>query len=286
MRTRDSSTTDVAACYHRIPRGNSHSMNRSNPCEEQSVSMTEEEYDALPFYGDAVPHAHAAFLETLAHMRGLQPAPAARARVLELGCGVGSNLLPMAERYPEARFLGIDLSGRQIEMAQSLAQECSLGNAQFRQADILKLGGELGEFDYIFTHGVYSWVDAAVRDKLLAICREHLAEQGIAYVGYKTYPAWHQFEMIRELMLYGSRNAASRAEKIARARGALAALQALLLSDEQKNQRTIAEINLLNQLPDGYLWHEYLEAISHPVYFHQFLAHAGRTGCNSWAMEP
>ncbi len=61
-------------------------------------------------------------------------------------------------------------------------------------------------------------------------------------------------------------------------RGALAALQALLLSDEQKNQRTIAEINLLNQLPDGYLWHEYLEAISHPVYFHQFLAHAGAHG--------
>ena len=85
----------------------------------------------------------------------------------------------MAERYPEARFVGVDLSGRQIEMAQSLARECSLGNVEFLQADIMQLGADLGEFDYIFTHGVYSWVDAPVRDKLLTICASVWRSRGL-----------------------------------------------------------------------------------------------------------
>ncbi len=242
------------------------------------MSNVTEEYDAMPFYGDAVPHAHPAFLETVARLRGMQPAPAVRARVLELGCGVGTNLLPMAERYPEAQFLGVDLSGRQVEMAQAVARDCSLANVEFRQADVLQLGDELGEFDYVFTHGVYSWVDEAVRDKLLALSRQCLAEQGVAYVGYKTYPAWHQFEMIRAMMHYSSQSAHARAEKIAGARSALSALQGLLSPQGPRHEALLAEVARVTALPDGYLWHEYLEAVNHPVYFHQFLTHAVAQG--------
>jgi 2-polyprenyl-3-methyl-5-hydroxy-6-metoxy-1,4-benzoquinol methylase len=108
------------------------------------VSSVTEEYDAVPFVGEAVPHAHPAFLETVTRLRGMRPAPAEKCRVLELGCGVGSNLLPMAERYPEATFVGVDLSGKQIEMAQSVARECELANVEFRQADVMQLGDELG----------------------------------------------------------------------------------------------------------------------------------------------
>ena len=47
--------------------------------------------------------------------------PRREARVLELGCAAGQNLVPLAERYPEATFLGIDISGNQIEVAQRVA---------------------------------------------------------------------------------------------------------------------------------------------------------------------
>lgn len=238
------------------------------------VSSLTEEYDAVPFVGEAVPHAHAGFLETVARLRGMRPAPAEKARVLELGCGVGSNLLPMAERYPEATFVGVDLSGRQIEMAQSVARECGLVNVEFRQADVMQLGDELGQFDYIITHGVYSWVEAPVRDKLLSLARTLLAEQGVAYFGYKTYPAWHQFEMLRAMMLQNSRDVATRQEKLSRSRATLAVLNSLLSADAAKHGTLLAEIARLAQLPDGYLWHEYLEAVNHPVYFQEFHAHA------------
>ena len=238
------------------------------------MSSVTEEYDAVPFVGEAVPHAHSAFLETVVRLRGLRPAPAEKARVLELGCGVGSNLLPMAERYPDATFVGIDLSGRQIEMAQSVARECELTNVEFRQADVMQLGDESGPFDYIITHGVYSWVEAPVRDKLLALTRALLAEQGIAYFGYKTYPAWHQFEMLRAMMLQSAREVATRQQKLTRSRATLAVLKAMLSTDAAKHEPLLAEIARLAQLPDGYLWHEYLEAVNHPVYFREFHAHA------------
>jgi methyltransferase-like protein len=55
-------------------------------------------------------------------------------------------------------------------------------------------------------------------------------------------------------------------------------LQGLLSTDAQNNQAVLAEVARVMQLPDGYLWHEYLEAINHPVYLHQFLAHAAAHG--------
>jgi SAM-dependent methyltransferase len=237
-------------------------------------NSTADSYDAVPFFGGTVAHAHPEFMETVAGLRGMRPARAAGARVLELGCGVGGNLLPMAERYPAARFLGIDLAERQITMAQDMARQCSLANIEFRRQDIRELGRELGQFDYIISHGVYSWVEAAVRDKLLAVCRDLLAPQGVVYVGYKTYPGWHTNDAIRQAMLEATRTATTPQEQIARSRSALAFLQASLPADDPRATAMRSELEQLARLPDDYLWHEYLESVNYPVYFRQFVEHA------------
>ena len=39
------------------------------------------------------------------------------ARVLEIGCGGGGNIIPLAAAFPDARFVGIDLSPVQIGQA-------------------------------------------------------------------------------------------------------------------------------------------------------------------------
>src|SRR5690606_15423820 len=83
-------------------------------------------YDAVPYPGLAVTRSQPDFLETVARLRGLAPAPAANARVLELGCAAGQNLIPLAERYPQATFVGVDISQRQIQDARTLASELSL----------------------------------------------------------------------------------------------------------------------------------------------------------------
>ena len=50
------------------------------------------------------------------------------------------------------------------------------------QSDIASIGSEIGTFDYIIAHGVYSWVDDGVKEALLRLIDEHLAEDGIAYI--------------------------------------------------------------------------------------------------------
>ena len=46
---------------------------------------------------------------------GLKPAPGAR--VLEIGCGTGRNLIKAAQTYPEARFFGLDVSTEMLTSA-------------------------------------------------------------------------------------------------------------------------------------------------------------------------
>ena len=39
-------------------------------------------------------------------------------RVLELGCSMGANIIPMAEDLPESQFVGIDLSAKQVKLGK------------------------------------------------------------------------------------------------------------------------------------------------------------------------
>jgi SAM-dependent methyltransferase len=224
--------------------------------------------------GLPVVHAQPDYLETVARLRGMQPTAAACARVLEVGCGVGENLLPLADRYPKARFVGVNESAHQLEVAGQVAREAALENVEFRRQDLLELDSALGMFDYIIANGVYSWVNAPARDKLLAVCRDHLSPQGIAYISYKTYPGSAVHEMFRNMMLYDARGASDTTEKVARARMFLEFLGASVSENEPYGALVRGELALLNQQSDGYLLHDHLEAFSHPVYYPDFVQHA------------
>src|SRR6266567_6321347 len=89
-------------------------------------------YDAVPYSVGAFPQTRPDRLATLATLFGLHPASPARARVLELGCAAGGNLIPMALAGPAARFVGIDLSARQIDDARATARELGLTNVDFQ----------------------------------------------------------------------------------------------------------------------------------------------------------
>src|ERR1043165_5096540 len=121
----------------------------------------------------------------------MHPAPPNHCRVLELGCASGGNLIPMSLSWPGSRFVGIDLSRRQIRDGQEMIREIGLNNVDLVCQSILDVPRELGTFDYILCHGVYSWVPPDVQNKILEICRDHLQAQGVAYVSYNTFPGWH-----------------------------------------------------------------------------------------------
>ena len=236
------------------------------------------QYDAVPYPGLPVVRSQPDFLASVARLRGLQSATVNQARVLELGCAGGQNLLPLADRYPGARLVGIDLSGNQISAARQVVDDLGMTNVEFRQQDILELDASLGTFDYIIAHGIYSWVEEPVRDKLLSLCRELLAPQGVAYVSYKTYPGWHLHDMVRDMMRFDSRNAQTPSEKIQRARMFLDFLANCFTTEGAYDQLIRAEAEPLAKQSDAYLWHDHLAPISHPVFFRQFMAEANGHG--------
>src|SRR6187549_342213 len=96
-----------------------------------------EAYDRVPYPSSSQHRTHPDHLAVLALLHGLEPAPPERCRVLELGCADGGNLLPMALEMPESRFLGVDLSPRQIEAGEAFAAELGVANLELRAASIL-----------------------------------------------------------------------------------------------------------------------------------------------------
>src|SRR6185437_7616371 len=78
-------------------------------------------YDLLPYESAPYPHSRPERLATLATLLGLTPANPSEARVLELGCGFGGNLMPLAELYPRSQFVGLDASSRQIADGKAVA---------------------------------------------------------------------------------------------------------------------------------------------------------------------
>lgn len=223
-----------------------------------------------------VPRSQPERLATIARLRGMQPQDAGAARVLELGCASGQNLIPMALRNRQSKYLGIDASARYIAMARQTAADLGLANVEFRRQGILELGAELGTFDYLIAHDVYSRAPADVRDRLLAICRGHLAPQGLAYVSYKTYPGGHLHDTLRAMMLYDSRDARTAAQQTATARMLLEFLGVSLSTENPFDQFARGELASVVKQSDASLRHNYLEGVNHPAYFSQFMAHASR----------
>jgi SAM-dependent methyltransferase len=74
------------------------------------------------------------------HILPLVPAMTERldegASLLDLGCGRGRALLMLAERFPQSRFLGYDLSEAAISYATAQAEERGLDNVSFVQRDL------------------------------------------------------------------------------------------------------------------------------------------------------
>ena len=230
-------------------------------------------YDDHPFV-----ETHPDNLAALGRLFGLSPAPPERCRVLELGCALGGNIIPMALSMPESTFVGVDLSARQIEVGLGEIAALGLTNVQIMARDILDVDASFGTFDYIVCHGVYSWVPEPVQQKILQICREHLAPHGIAYISYNTLPGWHMRGMIRDLLLREVDPSGLPEERIARGRAFLSFLEHLPGRMSPAQTWLKSELKLLGQLSDQYLLYEHMVEHNRPQYFRDFARDAARAG--------
>lgn len=236
-------------------------------------------YDEVPYSESCFHVSHPDHLAALAVLHGVPAPPVERCRVLELGCARGGNLLPMALELPDSTFLGVDLSERQICEARETAERLGLSNVDLRAMSLTEVDASFGTFDFIVCHGVYSWAPDVVREKILAICSENLAPNGLAYVSYNTYPGWHERGMVRELMLFHTRKVAAVAGRIEKARAFPAELARVLMNASGPYASVLREEGkLLRASDEAYFFHDFLEDDNHPTYVHEFLTCAGRHG--------
>jgi methyltransferase-like protein/SAM-dependent methyltransferase len=246
--------------------------------------MSKSNYDQMPYPNLSHSYTHPDKLATHAMLLGMKPAKPDSCRVLEIGCAGGINLSGMALVLPGSSFVGIDNSAAQIEEAHNVASVLNLKNLTFKHMDILEVDSKLGQFDYIIAHGIYSWVPPQVRDKLLEICTQNLAPQGIAYISYNTYPGWHTLGMMRDMMLYHTRNTDDPMEVTAQSTELIEFLADAvapnsmggMYKDLFKIYASVSQDRLTGWRDEAAMLHDELSEYNDPLYFHQFVEHASR----------
>ncbi|HEV8379087.1 MAG TPA: class I SAM-dependent methyltransferase [Tepidisphaeraceae bacterium] len=228
-------------------------------------------YEEIPYESTPIHHAHPDVMATSAFLLGLDPPPVPTSRMLELGCSTGGNLITIALSFPEATFVGIDLSPRQIAEGRAIVEKLGLNNVSLHAKSILDIEQDFGRFDYIICHGVYSWVPEEVRKKILSICSHNLSPAGLAYISYNTYPGWHVRGMMREMLNYHVRNTADPRQRIVEGRAFIDLLAKTVRDPDGPYGKLLArEADIVRASPDWYLYHEHFEQDNRPLYFHEF----------------
>jgi methyltransferase-like protein/SAM-dependent methyltransferase len=246
---------------------------------DEAIEKVRADYDAAPYDSHAFPESAPGRLAAIAYLFGLDTPELSSARVLEIGCAGGGNLIPFAAAHPQARAVGIDLSQRQIDQGRRRVQALRLDNMELLQGDIAGMDlATLGQFDFIISHGVYSWVPENVGEAVLSATGRLLAPEGVAYVSYNVYPGWKAKEIVRDAMLLFGGDPETPDEKVRHARGTVDFLEDVAPA-ESVLARALADYKAVGgNAGDYYLLHEELETFNLPCYFLEMLQRARAHG--------
>lgn len=221
-------------------------------------------YDDVAYPGFPYPRTHPDHLGGLGRAFGLAPAGC---RVLEIGCGDGMNLVGMAAAVPSLSGLGIDVVAGALERGRGFARRLGLMNVELREADVRGVG-DLGSFDFVIAHGVYSWTPPDVRDAALALAARSLAPDGVAFVSFVCQPGGHLRTMVREIGLLGEDPEAL-----------YGTLLPLLAGRTDPYARVMEfELSRIRSRPHSSLIHDDLSEAYAAVWLKDFVAHADAHG--------
>lgn len=242
---------------------------------EPSQSLLASSYDDVPYTSSVYQQSQPNRLHALAKMKGLNPPAIETAKVLEIGCSFGGNILPFAILNPKSKVVGLDLSDRQIQVGRQLIEQVGLDNVTLISGDISQVTFE-EKFDYIICHGVYSWVPESVREAILKAVEKYLSPNGIAYISYNTYPGWKEKDIVKDLMNFGCKLNDDPDTRYQQAASMLNFTKAL----HEENHLSFKHMDWLNAVLENtsksYVIHEYLEYFNQPFYLKTFIEQVNR----------
>ncbi|MBK8256859.1 MAG: class I SAM-dependent methyltransferase [Polyangiaceae bacterium] len=237
-------------------------------------------YDRVPYESAPIVATSPENIALVSRLEGGPAPPLHGFSFLELGCGDASNLLALAFYRPHATFVGVDASCTHIEKGRAAAQKLGVHNVQLHVGDVRALGPEVGApFDFIVSHGVFSWIPNKARIAMLEAIRDRLAPSGLGYVSYNAYPGWKLRGMVREIMLNAARDTEEPLARAEKARKAVTNLRELITENRHPYETLLAtELEMAARCSLSYILHEYLSADNEAFYVRDFITLANDHG--------
>ena len=238
----------------------------------ENVKIVQKSYDDAPYKSKTFYYTQPGRQQMVLKLLGFKTPDLKNARVLEIGCSFGGNIIPFALENPKAEVIGIDLSSVQIEEGNRIIENLGLENIRLIHQNVLDFDEKLGKFDYIICHGVFSWVNEEVQRGILNVIKNHLSENGSAILSYNTYPGWKNLEVARDVMLFRDEMLKNRGEQINESnavkygRGAIEFLSQFSILNEKIKDG----ITGIKEKDDYYILHEYFEENNQPLYLYNF----------------
>ncbi len=238
-------------------------------------------YDDLPYDNKPDLRTHISAIAGVAKVFELKTVAVSEARVLEIGCAWGANLIPMAESFPKSEFVGVDLSKKQVEMAEATLKNMpkKLKNIKIKNKSFTDLTAKKdGKFDYIIAHGIYSWISKEKQDALIKKCAELLSDKGVIHISYNTLPGWNMVKTVRDLLKFHTKDTETfkgKGEDIGRI---LEFVSQNTSGDSSYGKFFADEWEQIKDKKLSYILHDYLEVENNPCYFSEFMSKAESNG--------
>lgn len=199
------------------------------------------------------------WLACVAQLQGFEsPDVAAPFRYAELGCGLGINLLVAAACHPNAQFVGVDFNERHLRVARAAAQAAGLHNVEFVHSGFQAFAQSApAPFDFIATHGVWSWVAPEHRASLLACVDQALQPGGLFYLHYMCHPGSTDLTAVQQVLnLFAPHVPGTSAQQVQMGLKLLQQLADRALFDDQPSVRK--HLQVLRGKDPHHLAHEFL----------------------------
>jgi ubiquinone/menaquinone biosynthesis C-methylase UbiE len=119
-------------------------------------------------------------------------------RILDLGCGLGHNTLPLREAFPEAEIIAIDVAVPMLRYGHARARSLGVTDISFRQLDATRTGLPAGEFDLVFTTMVLHETSREAVEGMFAEAGRLLAPGGLTI--HLEQPPYRQFGPFEQFM--------------------------------------------------------------------------------------
>ena len=202
----------------------------------------------------------------------------------DLGCGSALTALVVAACYRHAQVTAVDIDAAALAQARALAHAAGLDNLQLRQADLSDPHSlaevAAGGFDYVVSHGLWSWVSPAVQQVMVRSVAGALKPGGVMALAYMSHPGATPLQGAQRLLHEAGQLArGDAASQVATAMALLQQMAAAGAGYFVEQPGVVRQLQAMAREPAGYIAHEFMGRHWQPQHSAEVIAQWAAQGC-------